>query len=198
MASRRACRCLTIALVELAATIPADIKFADGHLKHVFRKATPVAAARRASPTARDKMGFPVPSAGVDAGPGTRFRPDVFSSRQAREREIFDNAQGAGRLGAEHRSAARCGDCCASSFGSVSSTTASSEFKEPGDDEGRNDEGADHRRGRVHRLASGRPAVGGAATRCWLSTITPPADGTTSKERERLTIVEARSRIAKR
>ena len=47
-------------LVELAATIPADIKFKDGKMKHVFKRATrslvPDVIAER-----KDKMGFPVP-----------------------------------------------------------------------------------------------------------------------------------------
>ena len=47
-------------VVELAATVPADLKFTGGRMKHllkqVFRDEIPAAIAER-----RDKMGFPVP-----------------------------------------------------------------------------------------------------------------------------------------
>src|SRR6185312_5122962 len=47
-------------LVELAATMPADVKFKDGTMKHVLKTAMgPVLPASIAS--RRDKMGFPVP-----------------------------------------------------------------------------------------------------------------------------------------
>jgi asparagine synthase (glutamine-hydrolysing) len=49
-------------LVEFAATIPADVKFKDGNLKHLlrstFRNQVPASVMNR-----RDKMGFPVPLA---------------------------------------------------------------------------------------------------------------------------------------
>lgn len=48
------------AVVEFGATLPADVKFRDGHLKHAlkeaFRSAVPAEIVDR-----RDKMGFPVP-----------------------------------------------------------------------------------------------------------------------------------------
>ena len=47
-------------LIELAATIPADIKFRDGDMKHVFKNATrPILPDKIVDRT--DKMGFPVP-----------------------------------------------------------------------------------------------------------------------------------------
>ena len=68
-------------LVELAATIPADIKFKDGTMKHVFKKATrplvPDVIADR-----KDKMGFPVPLHEWFAGPAREFVSDIFSSRR--------------------------------------------------------------------------------------------------------------------
>jgi asparagine synthase (glutamine-hydrolysing) len=78
-------------LVELAATIPADAKFRDGTMKHVFKRATqalvPEVVQRRT-----DKMGFPVPLNGWLAGPAREFVGDIFSSEAARSRPIIDNA----------------------------------------------------------------------------------------------------------
>lgn len=77
-------------LVELAATIPADVKFRDGHLKHVFNEAArpmvPEAIAQRT-----DKMGFPVPLSEWLRGPARDFAQDVFASEAARGRELIDN-----------------------------------------------------------------------------------------------------------
>src|SRR5919202_1151113 len=78
-------------LVELAATMPADVKFKDGHLKHVLKTAfapvLPEPVRRR-----RDKMGFPVPLQEWIGRPGPvrEFVTDVLSSRPARERELID------------------------------------------------------------------------------------------------------------
>jgi asparagine synthase (glutamine-hydrolysing) len=77
-------------LVELAATVPADIKFRDGEMKHVFKKVVrehvPDVIAER-----RDKMGFPVPLSEWMRGPARDFVGDIFSSRAALERELIDN-----------------------------------------------------------------------------------------------------------
>ena len=48
------------ALVELAATIPADIKFKDGHMKHVCKRRS-AASLPDVDRERTDKMGFPVP-----------------------------------------------------------------------------------------------------------------------------------------
>jgi asparagine synthase (glutamine-hydrolysing) len=89
-------------LVELAATIPADTKFKDGHMKHVFKKATrplvPDVIAER-----KDKMGFPVPLTDWMAGPARDFFHDVFSSDAARDRAYVDNAHVLDELGRETR-----------------------------------------------------------------------------------------------
>ncbi|HYI36478.1 MAG TPA: asparagine synthase (glutamine-hydrolyzing) [Thermoleophilaceae bacterium] len=77
-------------LVELAATIPADTKFRDGDMKHVFKKATrslvPDVIADRT-----DKMGFPVPLHEWFRGPAKEFITDTFGSEAATSRELFDN-----------------------------------------------------------------------------------------------------------
>ena len=70
-------------LVELVATIPADIKFQNGELKHLLR----VAFADKLPPVIRDrkdKMGFPVPLQEWLRGGGkvTEFIHDIFRSRR--------------------------------------------------------------------------------------------------------------------
>ena len=75
-------------LVELAATIPADVKFPGGELKHVFKRATravvpePIAARK-------DKMGFPVPLVDWARGPLREFVGGVF---EGHDRDWVDNA----------------------------------------------------------------------------------------------------------
>jgi asparagine synthase (glutamine-hydrolysing) len=89
-------------LVELAATIPADSKFKDGHMKHVFKEATrplvPGVIADR-----KDKMGFPVPLTDWMGGPARDFFMDVFSSDAARGRPYVDNGGVVEALGRETR-----------------------------------------------------------------------------------------------
>jgi asparagine synthase (glutamine-hydrolysing) len=79
-------------VVELAATMPADVKFKDGHLKHVLNAAfgprLPDSIRSR-----RDKMGFPVPLNGWvrESGPVREFVFDVLSSQNARSRSLVDS-----------------------------------------------------------------------------------------------------------
>jgi asparagine synthase (glutamine-hydrolysing) len=79
-------------LVELAATIPADIKFRGGQLKHVMRAAfgsvVPPAILART-----DKMGFPTPLNEFTRGPAREFVRDVFGSASARTREVINNGR---------------------------------------------------------------------------------------------------------
>jgi len=89
-------------LVELAATIPANIKFAGGHLKHVLRLALqsrlPQQVVQRT-----DKMGFPVPLSEWIQGEARDFIHDLFSSRQAQQRPLIDYNYALERLGSEPR-----------------------------------------------------------------------------------------------
>ena len=77
-------------LVELAATIPADIKFQNGELKRLlriaFRDKVPASILGR-----KDKMGFPVPLQVwmQRAGPVRQFVLDTFRSQKARSRFYF-------------------------------------------------------------------------------------------------------------
>jgi asparagine synthase (glutamine-hydrolysing) len=79
-------------IVELAATMPADLKFKDGQLKHVLKLALGQVLPESIR-TRRDKMGFPVPLQEwlSRPGPSRDFVVDVLSSQKARSRELVDN-----------------------------------------------------------------------------------------------------------
>ena len=91
-------------IVELAATVPANIKFENGNMKHVLRTAVrdllPAAIYERT-----DKMGFPVPLHEwiTQPGPVRDFVVDVFSSQAARSRELVDNRKTLAGLNQEKR-----------------------------------------------------------------------------------------------
>jgi asparagine synthase (glutamine-hydrolysing) len=90
-------------VVEFAATLPADVKFKDGHLKHALKEALqgvlPPAIVER-----RDKMGFPVPLSEWVNDELRDFVLDCFLSENARSRpylaEDFDVRELIGREGA--------------------------------------------------------------------------------------------------
>jgi asparagine synthase (glutamine-hydrolysing) len=75
-------------LVELAATMPSNIKFESGQLKHLmktaFREYLPDVVNQRT-----DKMGFPVPLSPWMQGELKDFIQDVFHSDSARHREYL-------------------------------------------------------------------------------------------------------------
>jgi len=77
-------------LVEFAATMPSNIKFKDGSMKHVLRKAMqrflPAAVVNR-----KDKMGFPVPLTEWFKGPAREFVRDTLGCKKALHRELIDN-----------------------------------------------------------------------------------------------------------
>lgn len=77
-------------LVELAATIPSNIKFKDGTMKQVLNKSMrpvlPEAIAER-----QDKMGFPVPLTEWLKNEARDFIHDIFSSRCALNRELINS-----------------------------------------------------------------------------------------------------------
>lgn len=77
-------------LVEFAATMPAIVKFKDGDLKHILKKAAskhlPSVIMKRT-----DKMGFPTPLNQWIAGPARDFVLDLFSTEAAKGREYTDN-----------------------------------------------------------------------------------------------------------
>ncbi len=77
-------------LIELAATIPADIKFRDGDMKHIFKKATEPILPERITER-KDKMGFPVPLSEWLRGDAKEFVTDILSSDAALGRDLIDN-----------------------------------------------------------------------------------------------------------
>jgi asparagine synthase (glutamine-hydrolysing) len=76
-------------LIEFAATVPADIKFAGGRSKHLLREAfagvLPEPIANR-----RDKMGFPMPLMEWLSGELRDLVEDTFRSRKARQRPFLN------------------------------------------------------------------------------------------------------------
>lgn len=78
-------------LIELAATIPSDIKFKNGDLKHLlkvsFKGDVPEVVHQR-----QDKMGFPVPLSDWMQGELRPFFQDIFNSNTARQREYLNPA----------------------------------------------------------------------------------------------------------
>ncbi len=116
-------------LVELAATIPADIKFKDGTMKHIFQK--PHAFLPAIILERQDKMGFPVPLNEWMQGPARDFVRDVFARRR-RGRGSVDNRRCSTGSTTSRGSAARSGACSASSSGSRRSTTGNSTSNERG------------------------------------------------------------------
>jgi asparagine synthase (glutamine-hydrolysing) len=90
-------------LIEFAATIPADVKFKDGRMKHLLKLAydqhlPPEISGRR------DKMGFPVPLKEWFSGELRDLIQDTFRSRNARQRPylnaeaVLANFESAGRF----------------------------------------------------------------------------------------------------
>jgi asparagine synthase (glutamine-hydrolysing) len=75
-------------LVEFAATVPADVKFEGGHMKHLiktsFADVLPEEIVSR-----RDKMGFPVPLREWFGNELKDFVGDVFASQAARTRPFM-------------------------------------------------------------------------------------------------------------
>jgi asparagine synthase (glutamine-hydrolysing) len=76
-------------LVEFAATVPADVKFRDGHMKHMLRTAFAETLPREILDR-RDKMGFPVPLKEWFAGPLKEWLADTFYSTRAQSRDFVN------------------------------------------------------------------------------------------------------------
>jgi len=146
-------------LVELAATMPADVKFKDGTMKHVFKRATrplvPDVIADR-----KDKMGFPVPLHEWFAGSAREFIADVFSSQAALEREHFDNRKVLAGLERENRFGRQTWGLLSLELWQRLFHDREHEFKNLLTTKGTSSEGPDHGRSRLHRLSPRRSAVG--------------------------------------
>jgi len=89
-------------IVELAATIPSDIKFKNGTMKHIFRKVV-----RQYLPgiivDRQDKMGFPTPLSEWLTGDAQDFVRDIFTTRKALGRDLVDNRKVLSSLDKETR-----------------------------------------------------------------------------------------------
>ena len=77
-------------IVELAAQVPADIKFKDGDMKHIFKKVVkpylPDEVYNR-----KDKMGFPTPINSWFQSDLKEWVIDILTTRQAKYREFINN-----------------------------------------------------------------------------------------------------------
>jgi asparagine synthase (glutamine-hydrolysing) len=145
-------------LVELAATIPADIKFKDGNLKHVFKRSVrslvPDVIADR-----QDKMGFPVPLTEWFRGDARDFVLDILSSTNAQNRALFDNRKVVAGLEGEARFGRKvwgllCLELWQQTFHDQESRYKTLLTK------GTLDEGIDHGRERLHRFSPRRSVAG--------------------------------------
>ena len=146
-------------LVELAATIPADVKFSDGNMKHVYKRATrsmvPESIANRT-----DKMGFPVPLQEWMRGPAREFVTDVFAGDRARGRDIFDNGKVLAGLERENRFGRQTWGLLCLELWQRAFHDREQSFKDLLTQKGTTNESPDHRGSRVHRLPSSRSPVG--------------------------------------
>jgi asparagine synthase (glutamine-hydrolysing) len=145
-------------LVELAATIPADVKFKHGTMKHVFKR-----AARSLVPPEihdrKDKMGFPVPLSEWMRGPARDFFRDTLSSRAARQRDLFDNRKALDGLETEGRFRRKMWGLLSLELWQQAFHDREHEFKQLLEGTPTH-ESSDHRWGRLYRLPSRRSATG--------------------------------------
>jgi asparagine synthase (glutamine-hydrolysing) len=145
-------------VVELAATIPADVKFKDGNMKHVFKQAVrPVVPEVISART--DKMGFPVPLTEWLGGSARDFAMDTLSTAAARSRDLFDNRRVLAGLSDEARFGRKGWGLLCLELWQQSFHDQEARFKDLLTTKGHTDEGTDHGRERVHRLSSRRSAA---------------------------------------
>jgi asparagine synthase (glutamine-hydrolysing) len=145
-------------VVELAATIPADVKFKDGDMKHVFKQAVrPVVPEVISART--DKMGFPVPLTEWLGGSARDFAMDTLSTAAARSRDLFDNRRVLAGLSDEARFGRKGWGLLCLELWQQSFHDQEARFKDLLTTKGHTDEGTDHGRERVHRLSSRRSAA---------------------------------------
>ena len=78
-------------IVELAATMPSNIKFKNGDMKHVFKNIVKPYLPEKIL-NRKDKMGFPTPLNQWLTGEASDFIKDIFSSSKAQSRELINNS----------------------------------------------------------------------------------------------------------
>lgn len=89
-------------LVEFAATVPADLKFPGGRLKHLLRNAYRETLPQEINER-RDKMGFPVP---LKEWFGNELRPfvmDILSNMHSKQRDYLNTSEILKNFGSEAR-----------------------------------------------------------------------------------------------
>ena len=89
-------------LVEFAATIPADVKFKDGNMKHLLKQGFSDLIPEKIL-TRRDKMGFPVPLKEWFDGELRDFVSDTFMTMANRNRDYINSSAVMKNLGSETR-----------------------------------------------------------------------------------------------
>lgn len=87
-------------LVELAATMPADVKFKDGQMKNVLKNSTAQFLPKEILER-KDKMGFPVPLSEWMRNEARDFVMDTLSNSKAQSREYIDNGKVIAELASE-------------------------------------------------------------------------------------------------
>jgi asparagine synthase (glutamine-hydrolysing) len=146
-------------LIELAATIPADVKFKDGDMKHVLKQAVrPTVPDQIVDRT--DKMGFPVPLSEWLQDGARDYVTEVLSTPAARDRELIDNSKALEGLSSEQPFGRKFWGLLSLELWQRCFHDRQSEFKGLLDRRERADEGPDHGRGRLYRLPSRRSAAG--------------------------------------
>jgi asparagine synthase (glutamine-hydrolysing) len=146
-------------LVELAATIPADKKFRNGDMKHVFKRATRSMVPEQIA-TRKDKMGFPVPLHEWMQGPARDFVNDILASETAQARPLFDNREVLARMERENRFGRQTWGLLCLELWQRAFHDREHDFKRLLAEKGTESEGLDNGRGRLHRLPPRRSAVG--------------------------------------
>ena len=76
-------------IVEFMATIPPNIKFAGGRMKHLFKEAVRNTVPKKVFDR-QDKMGFPTPLAQWTKGVAREFVRDILLSDRVRQRGIYE------------------------------------------------------------------------------------------------------------
>ena len=120
-------------LVEFAATMPADVKFKDGQMKHVLQDGVRATCCRRAIREPQGQDGLPGAAEGVAraAGAVRDFVDDVFSSRRgAAAASSIDNAR-CSSGSTEPQFGRKLWGLLSWSSGSRSSTTGARRVREP-------------------------------------------------------------------
>jgi asparagine synthase (glutamine-hydrolysing) len=146
-------------LIELAATIPADVKFKDGDMKHILKRSVRSTVPDRIIDRT-DKMGFPVPLSEWLSNGAREFVTEILSSRAASERELIDNRKVVQGLEGEEPFGRKIWGLLQLELWQRAFHDREREFSNMLTEKEGVDEGSDHGRGRVHRLPSRRSAAG--------------------------------------